>query len=400
MIKSIILTLNSRAEGVTADGTRVPRALPGEEIALGKENKFKIILPSKDRITPVCAHYKGCGGCSMQHSTQSFIKDWKSNVIKSCLSARGLETIIKPILTSKTNSRRRVTLHGMKTKKSVTVGFFKRNTHELISTPSCELVNPEILSAFSLFEEITLIGATRKSIIEISVTVSKEGLDLNILNGKKLDNQSIMKITGLCESFNIARITWNEDLLANFLNPTIVFQGIAITPPPNAFLQATEQGQEILITNAMLSVFDSDKVIDLFSGCGTFTLPAAKRSEVLAIDKTKSMLTAIDQAWRETTGLKKVTSRSQDLFKEPVGKEELNSFDAAIIDPPRVGAEAQSHELAKSHIKRISSVSCNPRTFSRDAKILVDSGFKLDWVQPIDQFLWSSHIELVAQFSR
>ena len=400
MIKSIILTLNSRAEGVTADGTRVPRALPGEEIALGKENKFKIILPSKDRITPVCAHYKGCGGCSMQHATQSFIKDWKSNVIKSCLSARGLETIIKPILTSKTNSRRRVTLHGMKTKKSVTVGFFKRNTHELISTPSCELVNPEILSAFSLFEEITLIGATRKSIIEISVTVSKEGLDLNILNGKKLDNQSIMKITGLCESFNIARITWNEDLLANFLNPTIVFQGIAITPPPNAFLQATEQGQEILITNAMLSVFDSDKVIDLFSGCGTFTLPAAKRSEVLAIDKTKSMLTAIDQAWRETTGLKKVTSRSQDLFKEPVGKEELNSFDAAIIDPPRVGAEAQSHELAKSHIKRISSVSCNPRTFSRDAKILVDSGFKLDWVQPIDQFLWSSHIELVAQFSR
>lgn len=400
MIKSIILTLNSRAEGVTADGTRVPRALPGEEIALGKENKFKIILPSKDRITPVCAHYKGCGGCSMQHSTQSFIKDWKSNVIKSCLSARGLETIIKPILTSKTNSRRRVTLHGIKTKKSVTVGFFKRNTHELISTPSCELVNPEILSAFSLFEEITLIGATRKSIIEISVTVSKEGLDLNILNGKKLNNQSIMKITGLCESFNIARITWNEDLLANFLNPTIVFQGIAITPPPNAFLQATEQGQEILITNAMLSVFDSDKVIDLFSGCGTFTLPAAKRSEVLAIDKTKSMLTAIDQAWRETTGLKKVTSRSQDLFKEPVGKEELNSFDAAIIDPPRVGAEAQSHELAKSHIKRISSVSCNPRTFSRDAKILVDSGFKLDWVQPIDQFLWSSHIELVAQFSR
>ena len=400
MIKSIILTLNSRAEGVTADGTRVPRALPGEEIALGKENKFKIILPSKDRITPVCAHYKGCGGCSMQHATQSFIKDWKSNVIKSCLSARGLETIIKPILTSKTNSRRRVTLHGIKTKKSVTVGFFKRNTHELISTPSCELVNPEILSAFSLFEEITLIGATRKSIIEISVTVSKEGLDLNILNGKKLDNQSIMKITGLCESFNIARITWNEDLLANFLNPTIVFQGIAITPPPNAFLQATEQGQEILITNAMLSVFDSDKVIDLFSGCGTFTLPAAKRSEVLAIDKTKSMLTAIDQAWRETTGLKKVTSRSQDLFKEPVGKEELNSFDAAIIDPPRVGAEAQSHELAKSHIKRISSVSCNPRTFSRDAKILVDSGFKIDWVQPIDQFLWSSHIELVAQFSR
>jgi len=400
MMKSIILTLNSRAEGVTADGTRVSRALPGEKVALGKENKFKIILPSKDRITPVCTHYKGCGGCSMQHATQSFIKDWKSNVIKSCLSARGLKTIIKPILTSKTNSRRRVTLHGMKTKKSVTVGFFKRNTHELISTPSCELVNPEILSAFSLFEEITLIGATRKSIIEISVTVSKAGLDLNILNGKKLENQSIMKITALCENFNIARITWNEDLLANFLNPTIEFQGIAITPPPNAFLQATEEGQEILIENAMLSVFNSDKVIDLFSGCGTFTLPAAKRSEVLAIDKTKSMLSAIEQAWRETSGLKKVTSRSQDLFKEPVGKEELNSFDSAIIDPPRVGAEAQSRELAQSNIKRISSVSCNPKTFSRDAKILVDSGFKLDWVQPIDQFLWSSHIELVAQFSR
>ena len=112
------------------------------------------------------------------------------------------------------------------------------------------------------------------------------------------------------------------------------------------------------------------------------------------------MLSAINQAWRENIGLKKITSRAQDLFKEPVGKEELNSFDAVIIDPPRVGAEAQSHELAQSHIKRISSISCNPRTFSRDARILVDSGFKLDWVQPIDQFIWSSHIELVAQFSR
>ena len=173
-----------------------------------------------------------------------------------------------------------------------------------------------------------------------------------------------------------------------------------MTIEPETFLQATEQGQEALIKNVLDSVKGASNVVDLFSGCGTFSLPIAKYAKILAVDKSENMLSIIKNAWRKNHGLKEIVCRAQDLFKNPILKDELKLFDTVIIDPPRSGAEVQINEIATSSITRVSSVSCNPKTFSRDARILIDSGFTLDWVQPIDQFLWSSHIEIVSQFSR
>ena len=399
MKKAFIEGIDNSGAGITSEGIKLPGTLPGEQISINN-NILKIIKPAETRVTPVCNHYKNCGGCTIQHAKASFIKEWKFNIIGSSLAERGIKTNIRPIQTSESESRRRATFHGIKTKKNVIVGFFKKGSHEFVSTEQCKLVDPRIISKYPLFREITKIGATRKSVINIVTTLTSSGLDLNVLNGKILDVKTKGQISVLCEAFKIARITWNGDLLAQFSPPTIIFNKLAVTIEPETFLQATEQGQEALIKNVLDSVKGASNVVDLFSGCGTFSLPIAKYAKILAVDKSENMLSIITNAWRKNHGLKEIVCRAQDLFKNPILKDELKLFDTVIIDPPRSGAEVQINEIATSSITRVSSVSCNPKTFSRDARILIDSGFTLDWVQPIDQFLWSSHIEIVSQFSR
>tara|TARA_B100001059_G_C17815731_1_gene575103 strand:- start:1111 stop:2310 length:1200 start_codon:yes stop_codon:yes gene_type:complete len=399
MKKAVIESIDTNGAGITSEGIKIPGTLPGEQILINN-NKLKVIKPAKTRVTPVCSHYKNCGGCTIQHAKSSFIKEWKLNIIESCLTERGIKTDIRPIQTSESESRRRATFHGRKTKRNLIVGFFKKGSHELVSTEKCKLIDPRIISKYPLFRELTKMGATRKSVINIVTTLTSSGLDLNIINGKTLDAETKGEISGVCEVFKIARITWNGDLLAQFSPPTIMFNKLAVTIEPETFLQATEQGQETLIKNVSDSVKGASNVIDLFSGCGTFSLPIAQYAKILAVDKSESMLSTLASAWRKNHGLKEIVCRAQDLFKNPILKDELNLFDTVIIDPPRSGAEFQISEISDSKITRVSSVSCNPKTFSRDAKILIDGGFTLDWVQPIDQFLWSSHIEIVSQFSR
>lgn len=399
MKKAFIEGIDNSGAGITSEGIKLPGTLPGEQISINN-NILKIIKPAETRVTPVCSHYKNCGGCTIQHAKASFIKEWKFNIIESSLAERGIKTNIRPIQTSESESRRRATFHGIKTKKNVIVGFFKKGSHELVSTEQCKLVDPRIISKYPLFREITKIGATRKSVINIVTTLTSSGLDLNVLNGKILDVKTKGQISVLCETFKIARITWNGDLLSQFSPPTIIFDKLVVTIEPETFLQATEQGQEALIKNVLDSVKGASNVVDLFSGCGTFSLPIAKYAKILAVDKSENMLSVIKNAWRKNHGLKEIVCRAQDLFKNPILKDELKLFDTVIIDPPRSGAEVQINEIATSSITRVSSVSCNPKTFSRDARVLIDSGFALDWVQPIDQFLWSSHIEIVSQFSR
>lgn len=399
MKKAFIEGIDNSGAGITSEGIKLPGTLPGEQISINN-NILKIIKPAETRVTPVCSHYKNCGGCTIQHAKASFIKEWKFNIIESSLAERGIKTNIRPIQTSESESRRRATFHGIKTKKNVIVGFFKKGSHELVSTEQCKLVDPRIISKYPLFREITKIGATRKSVINIVTTLTSSGLDLNVLNGKILDVKTKGQISVLSETFKIARITWNGDLLSQFSPPTIIFDKLVVTIEPETFLQATEQGQEALIKNVLDSVKGASNVVDLFSGCGTFSLPIAKYAKILAVDKSENMLSVIKNAWRKNHGLKEIVCRAQDLFKNPILKDELKLFDTVIIDPPRSGAEVQINEIATSSITRVSSVSCNPKTFSRDARILIDNGFTLDWVQPIDQFLWSSHIEIVSQFSR
>jgi len=395
-----VTKLNHKGEGLTSAGFSIPRALPGEKISFKSDSRINIIEPATNRISPICKHYKHCGGCSMQHVNAKFVKDWKSKVIINGLEARGLETTIRPMETSSKNSRRRANLHGLKQKKGVIVGFFRKGSEELVSTPSCELLHKEIMAAFNLYECLTTIGATRKSIIGIAVSLTDTGLDISVTKATTLNPETIIKISNMCKPYKVARLTWNDEVLCLYNLPIIQFDTTKVNPPPGAFLQATTHGEQVLIKSVTEALAGAKKVIDLFSGCGTFSFPAAKNAEVVSFDNIEAMINSLDIAWRNSSNLKKISCHTRDLFKRPVLKHELLSFDAAIIDPPRVGAERQTLEIADSKISRVAAISCNPITFSRDAEILTRGGFNLDWVQPVDQFLWSSHIELVAQFTR
>jgi 23S rRNA (uracil1939-C5)-methyltransferase len=204
----------------------------------------------------------------------------------------------------------------------------------------------------------------------------------------------------VAESFDLARVCWDGEPVAMRRAPWLPMGKARVVPPPGAFLQATAEGEAALVAAVGQIVGDAARVLDLFAGCGTFALPLAERAQVVAVEGEAAMLAALGLAARGVPGLRPVRTVARDLFRRPLLPVELAAADAVVIDPPRAGAEAQARELAASRVARIAAVSCNPASFARDARILIAGGYRLEWVQPIDQFLWTGHVELVAAFTR
>jgi 23S rRNA (uracil1939-C5)-methyltransferase len=391
-----IIRLNLKAEGQDAEGRNFARTLPGETVRLDGA----IITPSELRVKAPCRHFKTCGGCTLQHGSDEFVAEWKTEVIRSGLSARGLETAIRPILTSPALSRRRATLHGKRTKKGVMIGFHAPASDVLIEVPDCQLLHPDLMAGMPAYKALTQFGASRKSEIALAVTLSAAGLDIDVRGGKSVEAQDLFELASIADTHDLARLTWDGEQIATRRPPIQQFGLARVAPPPGAFLQATMHGEAALAACVSEAVGNAKSVVDLFSGCGTFTLPAAQTAEVRAYEGEESLIQALDTGWRNTQGLKRIHSETRDLFRRPLMPDELRKTEAVIIDPPRAGAEAQSIELAQSTVPRIAAISCNPVTFARDAAILVAGGYVLDWVQPVDQFRWSAHVELAAQFTK
>lgn len=389
--------LDTRARGMVA-GTPVPRVLPGEEVALGGDRP-RILQPSDHRVSAPCRHYKSCGGCALQHGSDAFVADWKTDVIAQGLKARGLEPDIRPIQTSPPGTRRRAVLHGRRTKAGAQLGFMAAQSGLLTDTPECLLLDPRLMAARpALLDVITQI-CSRKGQVDLAVTVTNAGLDLEVRTDHPPQDADRI-LPALAETHDFARVSLNQEVLAQRRPPTLDFAGTQIAPPPGAFLQATPQGEAALQEAVAEAIGQPKRVVDLFSGCGTFTFPTLRHTATHAVESEPALLDALEHGWRHAEGLRALTVERRDLFRRPLLPDELKRVDAVIIDPPRAGAEAQVIELAKAQVARIAAVSCNPVTFARDARLLVDGGYRLDWVQPIDQFRWSSHTELAAQFTR
>lgn len=395
-----ITRITAAGEGMAEDAGPFPRVLPGEEVTLGPDGAARIVTPSAHRVKPPCRHFKSCGGCAMQHANDAFVAEWKTNIIRTGLAARGIKTEIRPILTSPPQSRRRATLHGKRTKSGAMVGFHARASDVLIEVPDCQLLDPAIMAAIPALEELTVIAASRKAPLELVINLSDNGIDLDMRGCKPVEPQASLQAAALADRVGFARLAWDGEVIGLRAPPAQQFGPASVTPPPGAFLQATAHGQAVLTACVAEALGDAKQVVDLFAGCGTFALPAAQTTEVWALEGEADLIHALDQGWRQAQGLKKVTAEARDLFRRPVLPSELRKTDAAIIDPPRAGAEAQSIELAASGVARIAAVSCNPVTFARDAEIFISGGYSLDWVQPVDQFRWSTHVELAAQFTR
>ena len=320
--------------------------------------------------------------------------------MKNALAAHGLTPEFRPIVTSPARSRRRAVLSAKRGKKSAVIGFHARKSEAITAINQCQLLHPDIISALPNLAQLAVIGATRKGENSVNVVQSTAGLDVSVTGGKPLERKLETDLAQALHQFGFARLAWNGEVVATQTPPVQQFGKAFVVPPSGAFLQATREGEHALLKGVVEIVGDAKKVIDLFAGSGTFSLPLAQRAETHAVEGQADMLEALSLGWRNTQGLRHVSTETRDLFRNPLMAEDLDAYDAAVIDPPRAGAEAQIGQLAASNVKRIAMVSCNSISFARDAKLLVDAGYDLSWVQVVDQFRWSTHIEQIASFTK
>lgn len=382
----------------------VPGALPGERVEGAVEgNRMvapRIVEPSALRVKAPCPHYRACGGCSLMHARDEFVEEWKAGVVRAALAGQGLEAPQPPVVTVPERSRRRATFHGRRTRKGAVVGFHGRASDALVAVPGCLLVTPALIATLPALEAMVATGGSRTGELALTVTETEGGPDVAVEGGKTPDAALRRDLAELADRFGLARLTWNGETLALRAQPWVRLGPARVTLPPGAFLQATAEGEAALVAAVARAIEGARRVVDLFAGAGTFALPLAARAEVHAVEGDAAMVAALERGWREAGGLRRLTAEARDLFRRPLLPDELSRFDAAVIDPPRAGAEAQAAELARSGIGRIAYVSCNPVSFARDARILVSAGFRLGEVQVIDQFRWNPHIELAAAFVR
>jgi 23S rRNA (uracil1939-C5)-methyltransferase len=386
--------------GRTADGALLARVLPGEDVELSDDGSIRIVTPSADRVSPPCRHFRSCGGCAMQHASDASVAVWKQEIVRRALVAQRLDAPFRGIMTSPPLSRRRARFAGRRTKKGTLVGFHGKGSDTVIDVPGCQLLSPGLQAALPALHAIVALGASRKSELGLTVTESRSGPDVHVETDLPLTDSLRVSLAALANTHRLARLVWRDEPVATIAPPYQYFGTARVVPPPGAFLQATRDGEAALLAAVNDVVGRAARVVDLFAGCGTFSLPLAAASEVHAVEGEAAMVAALDRGWRETPGLKRVTTEVRDLFRRPLEPDELRHFDVAVIDPPRAGAEAQSTALAKSDLRRIAMVSCNPITFARDARLLTEGGFVLDWIEVIDQFRWSAHVEISAAFTR
>ena len=404
-MQAIILRLGHLGDGIAEGPVFVPRTLPGEvvegEVSGDRMGAPSIVTPSPDRVAAPCPHYRGCGGCALQHASDPFVAGWKAGVVETALAAVGIDAQVRRVHTSPPGSRRRATFTGRRTKGGAIVGFHAPQSDAIREVPRCLLVRPALTEALPVLERIVALGGSRKAELRLTLTETDSGLDVSVTGGKPADLDLRVALGALAAEAGLARLSWEGEVLAMERPPAVRFGRAQVTPPPGAFLQATMEGEAALVAGVREAIADaSGDVVDLFAGCGTFTLPLAERCRVHAVEAEASMLEALDRGWRFAGGLHAVTTEARDLFRRPLEADELSRFAAAVIDPPRAGAERQIEALAASNVSRVAMVSCNPVTFARDAALLVRSGFGIGWLDVVDQFRWSPHVEIVAAFTR
>jgi 23S rRNA (uracil1939-C5)-methyltransferase len=386
----LIVRIAARGDGVTSSGRHVAFGVPGDVLM-----SDGALAPGPHHQDPPCRHFPECGGCQLQHVDDEAYRDYLAMRIEGALAQHGLSASIRPSHLSPPNSRRRATLKALKVGSGVAIGFNAELSHRIVDMRECHVLRPEL---FALVDPLrTLLGPMLqpKRIAEIQLAIIATGIDLLLkgVHANRLDE--IEQLTAFAIDHQLARLSVDRGLGPEALYEprpaTVILSGVPVAFPPGSFLQATEDGEAALIEAVQEAVGGSTIIADLFAGLGTFAL-AARAS--YAAEAARDAAAALKQA------APRITVEHRDLYRRPLDRQELKRFDAVILDPPRAGAAEQVGALAASKVARIAYVSCNPATFARDAKTLVDGGYTLDWVQPVGQFRWSTHIELAARFSR
>jgi 23S rRNA (uracil1939-C5)-methyltransferase len=395
--------MGRRGEGIAHQDGRaifIPGTLPGETVRASGEGERlalgDILDPSPDRVEPFCKHYGRCGGCQLQHWRQDPYSAWKKSLVEQALAARGLKADVTGPLDAHGAGRRRVALHVRRRDGAVMSGFMEARSHRLLDIDACPILEPALNRAFDISRAIGM----KLGDCDVAVTSTLTGLDVSVKAERKFFAQEHANLASLVSELNIARLSVNGEIIATAVTPRIAAGRAEVALPPGGFLQATAEGESVLARLVQEGVGKAKSVADLFCGTGPFAFRLAERGKVEAYDSDRAAIAALQSAVKSTPGLKPLVAAARDLFREPLVPNEMKGFDAVVFDPPRAGAEAQAKQLARSQVKTVVAVSCDAASFARDAEILVGGGYALKQVTAVDQFKWSSHVEIVAVFRR
>jgi 23S rRNA (uracil1939-C5)-methyltransferase len=403
-----ITRMGHRGDGVAdtpAGAVYVPYALPGETVAVDpveghpdRRHLLEVETASPQRIAPVCPHFGICGGCALQHWALPSQLDWKRGLVIEALSCHGLTAPVAATIDAHGNGRRRAVLHARRGAKDVLeVGFAAPRAHHIVAIDRCPILAPEMAGAIEAAWAIAEAVKPVRKPLDIQVTAADNGLDIDVRGSGPLTAAASTALARVAEAHRLARITRHGERTAQRAQPMLWMGPAQVPLPPGSFLQATAAGEDTLARLVLDHVGKAKSVADLFCGVGPFALRLARAARITAVDSDQAALDALKRAASATPGLKPVTVQTRDLFRRPFAAAELKSFDAVVFDPPRQGAQAQARELAASRVPVVVAVSCDAETFARDAKILVDGGYRLETVTPVDQFRYSPHVEIVAK---
>ncbi|NKN39639.1 class I SAM-dependent RNA methyltransferase [Agrobacterium sp. a22-2] len=382
-------------------------ALPGETVAIARVKNqgtiMSITVPSPDRVEPPCRHFgpdgKGgtCGGCTLQHLAGPAYRDYKRSLVVAALKSKNIDVPVGDLVEAHPGERRRVVFAARRTEKDLLIGFNQAESHHIVAIEECPIASPGILASLEALRRIGLAAALGSEPFRIGVLETLSGLDVAIDGLKSVGDKQRRAITDTMVGLRgVARVSLNGEIVLEPRRPLVDFGGVSVSPPPGAFAQATIPAEEAMARLTIEHIGKAKRIADLFAGTGTFSLRLARIGQVHAVESEDKAVKALDQAARNTQGLKAVTVEKRDLFRRPLMAQELKVYDAVVFDPPRAGAEAQCRELIRSTVKKIVAISCNPLTLARDLSILIEGGYRITSVTPIDQFLWTSHVEVVA----
>ncbi|NJC42456.1 23S rRNA (uracil1939-C5)-methyltransferase [Brevundimonas alba] len=387
-----------------------PLTLPGEtiraEVVDARAESVEILTPSADRVPPVSPHYGDCGGCSLQHWAAAPYLEWKREQVALALAREGVETVVEPTVAVPPGTRRRLALHARRGLDGRAVlGFKARKSWRLVEVRVCPVADPRLVAAIPALTRVAEPFLEHpKSAPTLHVTSTLTGLDVDVTGVERrsggLSRDAQMRAIEAAAAADLARLSLAGDTLVMSRQPLVAFGPATVPLPPGGFLQAVPEAEAAMVSRAVEAVRGAKKIADLFCGAGTFTFPLAAVAPVLAADSSAAGIAALKGGLGTGKGLKPITAEARDLFRRPLAPYDLRGCDAIVLDPPRAGAREQCAQLGGTKAHTVVYVSCNPVTFARDARVLIDAGFRLERVTPVDQFLWSAHVELVGVFRR
>jgi len=403
-----ISDLGALGDGIVREGNDelyIPYGIPGDVVSVTRDGSFaqidKIVSPSTDRVQPQCRHFTRCGGCKLQHVQFEHYLDLKAARVRSAFDREGLDCDIAPVWSAGLGARRRAVFSAARTKKTLPFGFHQYRSDAIENIDECPILVGAIGEHLEDLRRIAGNFLTRKRAAKVGVTASLDGLDVWISGARpEIAPDIVARIFADCERARVQRLIVDGEILYQNGEPEVSLSGVRVPLPSGSFLQACENA-EARMAEIIINIMQGRKsLIDLFAGIGTFSFAMAKLAPVLAIENSAKSLAALRVGSDRATGISPVATLNRDLFEDPMSVKELSNFDGLVFDPPRAGALAQAHQIAKSEIAHVVAVSCNPITLARDLKVLVEDGYQIKSVYPIDQFVYSPHVEVVAHLLR